>query len=133
MKENYVLDTFALIAYFLGETAGKKVKEIFKRLKKTGQKAFLSEINLGELYYVLFRKKDQAAAEEAIEGIEQLPIRLVPVEKSLILAAVKVKATKPISFIDAFAVALAKDKKATIVTHDPEFEIVKNEVKILWL
>ena len=133
MKETYVLDTFALIAFFLGETGGKKVKEILKKLKKSGQKALLSEINLGELYYVLCRKKDQAAAEEAIEGIERLPIRLIPVNRDLILKAAEIKATKPISFADAFVVALAKKEKAIIVSHDPEFEVVKDEVKILWL
>lgn len=133
MKKNYVFDSFALIAYFLGETPGRKVREILKKLKKSGQKALLSEINLGELYYVLFRKKDQATAEEVIAGIEQLPIKLIPVTRDLILKAAGIKATKPVSFADAFVIALAQKEKATIVTHDPEFMAIKDEVAILWL
>ena len=129
----YVLDSFALIAYFLGETPGKKVKELMKKMKRSGKKMLLSEINLGELYYVLFRRQNQTAAEEAVEGIKRLPIKLFPVGRDLILRAARIKATKPISFADAFVVALAKKEKGIIVTHDPEFELVKDEVKILWL
>jgi predicted nucleic acid-binding protein len=34
---------------------------------------------------------------------------------------------------DAFAVALAKEKKAQLVTGDPEFKAVEKEIRIQWL
>ncbi len=129
----YIFDSFALIAYFLGETPGKKVKGLLKKLKRSRKKALLSEINLGELYYILFRRKDQLTAEEAVEAIAQLPIKLIPLDRDLILAAARIKATKPISFADAFVVALAEREKGVIVTHDPEFETVGRQVELLWL
>lgn len=129
----YIFDTFALASYFLGEEPGKKIRNLMKKLEKRKEKAFLCEINLGELYYALFRKKGQAMAEEAIEDIKTLPITLIPAEWDLILQAAKIKATKPISFADAFVAALAQEKEGTIVTHDPEFKIFENEVEILWL
>jgi predicted nucleic acid-binding protein len=34
---------------------------------------------------------------------------------------------------DAFAAALAKEKKAELVTGDPEFKPLENEIKINWI
>ena len=34
---------------------------------------------------------------------------------------------------DAFAAALAKEKKAELVTGDPEFKPLEKEIKINWL
>ena len=129
----YILDTFALAAYFLGEEPGKKVRNLLKKLKRQKKKAFLCEINLGELYYALFRKKGQAKAEEAIDDIYRLPISLISAQWDLILAAAKIKATKPVSFADAFVAALAERKKGIIVTSDPEFKFLQNECQIYWL
>ena len=38
-----------------------------------------------------------------------------------------------ISLADAFAAALAKEKKAELVTGDPEFKAPEKEIKINWL
>lgn len=38
-----------------------------------------------------------------------------------------------LSLADAFAAALAKEKKAEFITGDPEFKCLEKEVKINWL
>lgn len=38
-----------------------------------------------------------------------------------------------ISFADCFAAAVAENKKATLVTGDPEFKQLENELSIAWL
>jgi predicted nucleic acid-binding protein len=43
------------------------------------------------------------------------------------------KARFPMSLADAFAAALAKEKKAELVTGDPEFKAVEKEIKVAWL
>lgn len=43
------------------------------------------------------------------------------------------KAAYKMSLADAFAAALAKQKKADLVTGDPEFKAVENTLKITWL
>ena len=43
------------------------------------------------------------------------------------------KARFKISLADAFAAALAKEKKAELVTGDPEFKALEKEIKITWL
>jgi len=37
------------------------------------------------------------------------------------------------SYADCFAAALAKDRKAHVVTGDPEFKQVEQEVQVLWV
>ena len=43
------------------------------------------------------------------------------------------KARFKMSLADAFAAALAKEKKAELVTGDPEFRPLHQEIKIHWL
>jgi len=48
-------------------------------------------------------------------------------------AAAQLKASHKLSLADAFAAALAKEKKAELVTGDPEFKPLEKEVKVHWL
>jgi len=43
------------------------------------------------------------------------------------------KSGKRISYADCFAAALAKLRRAELVTGDPDFKQVEGEVKILWI
>ncbi len=38
-----------------------------------------------------------------------------------------------LNLVDAFAAALAKEKKAELITGDPEFKALEKEIKITWL
>lgn len=50
-----------------------------------------------------------------------------------VLDAAHIKAHHPISYADAFAVALAVRESAIVLTGDPEFEAVKTLVEVEWL
>jgi len=43
------------------------------------------------------------------------------------------KATYRVAYADAFAAALAKERRAELVTGDPEFKPLEKEIKINWL
>jgi ribonuclease VapC len=81
------------------------------------------------------RRVSQAAAEHTTAEIASLPIEIVGVETDLRLVrqAAIYKATRKLSYADAFAAALAKLRGAELVTGDPEFRAVEGEVKIAWL
>jgi predicted nucleic acid-binding protein len=51
----------------------------------------------------------------------------------LVRQAAIYKATKKLSYADAFAAALAKIRNAELVTGDQEFKDVESEIKIGWL
>ena len=129
----YILDSFALLAYFQAEVGGAKVKDILKQAEMGNVATSLSLINLGEVIYITGRKLSNEKAEEILLDILLLPIQLAEVTMDRVLAAAQVKAQYPISYADAFAVALAQELNATIVTGDSEFKQVESIVKLSWL
>jgi predicted nucleic acid-binding protein len=136
-KPRYILDSYALLAYFQAEPAGAKVRDILKEAAAgagTGAPTvFLSVISLGEIYYIIARKRGEEKAGAITEDICRLPVSLVDVTKKRVLAAAGVKAQHPVSYADAFVVAAAVEFTATIVTGDPEFEATESQAAVLWL
>jgi ribonuclease VapC len=94
---------------------------------------FLSIINLGEIAYIIEREHGAPQWQNTLERIRTLPIAIVGVDEPIVLSAAHIKAEHPVSYADAFAIALAQRLQATIVTGDPEFQEVEKLVNILWL
>lgn len=132
---NRVLDSWALIAFFEDEPAADAVEEILNQGAQEKHRLFLTSANWAEVYYSTMREVSQAAAEAHAAAIANLPIEIVGIDSDLKLArqAAIYKATYRLSLADAFAAALAKEKKAELVTGDPEFKALEKEIKICWL
>lgn len=64
------------------------------------------------------------------EGIRNR--RLQKLKAALVFQS-SLKAAHKLSLADAFAVALAKEKKAQLVTDNPEFKAVEKGIRIQWL
>lgn len=130
-----VLDSWALIALFEDEPAAEAVEEIIYRAVQEKVRLFLSVVNWAEIYYNAMREVSQEAAEARAADIATLPIEIVAVADDLKLArqAAQFKARFKMSLADAFAAALAKEKKAEIVTGDPDFRALEKEIGIRWL
>jgi predicted nucleic acid-binding protein len=129
----YVLDTFALMAYFQDEPAAPRVADLF-RDATVGQTALaMSLVNWGEVLYNVERKRGLVGVAEAIWIIDGLPVRLMEVTRSLARRAARLKAAHPLSYADCFAAALAGELGAAVVTGDPEFRGVEGEIQIEWL
>jgi ribonuclease VapC len=128
-----VLDTYSLIAYIEAEPGADKMKEIFRAARDSGKPLLLSVVNWGEVYYITLREEGAQRAEEVAHLLSTLPIQVVPADLDLTKQAAQLKATKKMSYADCFAAALAKQRKAEVVTGDKEFKQVEGEVKILWL
>jgi hypothetical protein len=69
-----------------------------------------------------------ALAERKRSEIGLLPIEVVRFSDTLFWDAVRLKAAYPISYADAFATALAIAHGATLLTADPEFEVLGDRV-----
>lgn len=130
--KHYVLDSYALLAYFGREPGYTIVSELLIRSISDVQ-LYLSLINFGELAYILERQQGSGRAIEMLKDIRRLPITLCGVDENRVLAAAHVKAQYPISYADAFATALAQELNATLVTGDPEFSRVAEIISMLWL
>jgi predicted nucleic acid-binding protein len=73
------------------------------------------------------------AAASVIRDIDNLPIEVVPVDRDLTRLAAGFKARGGLSYADAFAAALAKERNAGLLTGDPELKSLDKEIKILWI
>ena len=133
MKGAYILDSYALIAYFQQERGGDLVSEILQQAYEEKAIIYLSEINLGEVYYTSIRDWGEEKASQLLANIFSLPIELIPPNREIILEAARYKARGKSSYADCFVLELAISKKATILTGDPEFKNFEKEVKIKWI
>jgi ribonuclease VapC len=128
-----VLDSYSLIAYIEGEAGKDTMIEIFRSARDSGKALYLSVVNWGEVYYITLREAGQERADEVAHLISTLPVQLVPADLELAKQAALFKAIKKMSYADCFAAALAKLRKAELVTGDKEFKQVEEEIKISWL
>jgi len=128
-----VLDSYSLIAYLEGGPGADNMIEMFQTARDSGRDHLLSVVNWGEVYYITLREVGRERAEAVAHLISTLPIELVPVDLELTKLAAQLKATKKISYADCFAAALAKLRRAELVTGDEEFRQVEGEIKIRWI
>ena len=133
MSQIYVLDAFALLAYLRGEPGAERVRDLLLRARSGEARLYLCLVNYGEVLYISERQGGRPAAEEAIRIVDHLPLEIVPADRDLTFAAAHLKARYPISYVDAFAAALAQKLGATLVTGDPEFRKVEAVVEVEWL
>ena len=132
-RPRYVLDSFALLAYFGAEPGGPRVEALLASAAMKQTMVYLSVINYGELVYITEREQGAFAARRAIAATDQLPITVTEADRRLTFAAAHIKAHHRLSYADAFAVALTQQMQATLVTGDPEFRAVEGLVAIEWL
>lgn len=131
--KRYVLDSYALIAYAEGEKGVDAVADILKESLSEKAEIFLCVINWGEMYYIALREGGKERAEFYKNTFARYPITIIEANKELTLHAAQYKAFHKMSYADAFAAALAKNRKAVLVTGDKEFKSVESEIKISWL
>ena len=131
--KGFILDSYALIAYFEDETGAEKVEEVLKQAENGRADLLMSIINWGEVYYSIYRSKGEERAEESLLLIEQLPIKVLDADRSLIYHAARLKATRPIALGDCIAAALAINLNYSVLTGDKEFKKLGDQVKIEWI
>jgi predicted nucleic acid-binding protein len=130
---SFLFDSFALLVYLQDEPGASRIEKLLEDAGKEKCRVFMSLINVGELLYITERRGGIVKAQDALALIRQLPIEIVPVEEQLVFAAAHIKANYPLSYADAFVVAVAMEKSASIITGDPEFQSVEALITIEWL
>ncbi len=132
---DYVLDSYALLAYLEGESGSVRVQELLEIAEAGECHLFMCVVNLGEVMYIVEREKGLQKAQETLARIYELPVKIEEVDKTLALAAAHLKAGCSIAYADCYAAALSNLKNAILVTGDPEFGKLKPDcnVQIEWL
>jgi len=130
--KTYVLDASALMTFFEDRLGAEKVEKLLARSAETKRPLLMSVVNWGEVYYSVWRARGQEAAGEKLKEIAQLPIDIVGVDMELAKVAATLKAEHNLAYADCFAAAVARLKKAMLVTADHDFAIVKEILRIVW-
>lgn len=128
-----VLDSYALLAFFENEKGADKVAGIIRHAQNDNNQLLLSVVNWGEILYIVTRESGSSAAKKIEDTIDTLPIEIIPVDRQQARIAAGFKSENKMSYADCFAAALAKLKKAELITGDKEFKAVEKEIHINWL
>jgi len=131
--KSYVLDACGLIAFLRGEEGGQRLAGEFQ----SGNSFYLHSVTLGEVYYDSIRVGGIQYADELVEDVLKLPLDVVwSIDMSLIKLVGEFKSTFRISYADAFVLALASEKEASVITTDHhEFDPVEaaGALQFFWL
>lgn len=133
MPAAQVLDSHALLKLLRDETGAEAVAHILEKAGLRDQPVHMTDVNYAEVQYIVRRKDGDAAWQTIAQELPAAPIEFHPTNRRLADLAADFKARFKISLADAFAAALAKEKKAELVTGDPEFKPLEKEIKINWL
>ncbi len=124
---NYVLDSYALLAFFRNEKSADTISQMLTETAEGKHHLYMSYINVGEVFYMAYRKDGPAKAALVWKAMHQFPISLIEIDSIHTLKAAIIKAQYKLSFADAFAATLTITKKATLITGDAEFNVLLSE------
>jgi len=130
--EQYVLDSWAVLAWLENEPSKKIVSDLLRQAEHDEITLWMTVINIGKVLYITEREKSLSDAQTALAIMDSVPIKQVEASRTLALQAAHYKAKFRMSYADCFALALAKQLQATLVTGDPELRD-QQEAQVLWM
>lgn len=128
-----VLDSYALMAFFEDEPGADFVRGLIQKTMESDTNLLMSVVNLGEVWYSIARTNSSEIADQYVHEIKGMGIEIVDIDWTLTRQAAAFKVNGNISYADCFAAALAKLRKAELITGDKEFKALQDEIKISWI
>ncbi len=128
-----VLDAQPLVAYFAREAGWTAVRDLLTEAANRGERVLVTTVNLAEVLYIAERRRGREAPLSVLSALGLLRIEAVPPDLEMATVAAEIKASNHMSLADCFAAALAKTSGARLVTGDPDFEQVEDEILIIWV
>jgi len=137
MSDGSVFDTEAIIAFLYNEPGHEAVAELLNEVFTGDTGGFLTETNASEVFYLVARFEGvddvptNASLREADRDIRALERQGLELEAADWRLAAEVKADGSISLADAYAVALAHERDATLVAGaDDDFDELHVEIDL---
>jgi ribonuclease VapC len=128
-----VLDTWAVIAYLEDEPSGQQIADLIASAHEEAIPVTMCVVNVGEVWYIIAREISEEEANNSIKELHDLRIQFEDANWELTQEAARFKSQHKMSYADCYAAALAKAKKADLVTGDIEFKAIEDQVKIQWV
>lgn len=133
MNNRYVLDSYAILAFLNNEPSADRIEFLLEEAQNGNVFLFMSLINLGELAYIGDRRWGSEKIQSILAYLDTTSINMVEASKGRIFAAAYIKAHHKLSYADTFAAALAQEIDGILLTGDPEFQSVADQIQIEWL
>jgi len=137
MSGGYVFDTEAIIAFLYNEPGHEAVATLLDEVFTGGTDGFLTETNASEVFYLVARFEGvddvptDASLREADRDMRALERQGLELKVADWRLAAEVKADGSISLADAYAVALAHERDATLVAGaDDDFDELPIDVDL---
>ena len=128
-----VLDSWAVLEWMSGrQPAAGLVAQLLLEAERGQTRLLMSAINVGEVYYFLWKHHHAALAESWRESSPTLPVTIEVPATGDIWNAASLKGRFPIAYADGFAAALAQKYNCPLVTGDPEFRRV-DQLELDWI
>jgi len=137
MSDEYVFDTEAIIAYLYKEPGHEVVADLLDKVFSGGTDGVLTKTNASEVFYLVARFEGiddtptDASLRDADRDIRALERQGLEVEPADWRLAAEVKADGNISLADAYAVACAYERDATLVVGaDDDFDSLPVDIDL---
>jgi len=128
----YALDTWAVIAYLEDEPSASQIADLIASAHEESIPVFMTVVNVGEVWYIIAREVSEEEANNSVKELHDLRIQFVDADWEVTQEAARFKSQHKMSYADCYAAALAKVKKADLVTGDKEFKPLEEQIKIQW-
>jgi uncharacterized protein len=131
----FILDSWPFLERVLKGASIPRMDALIEMAARSEVKLLLSEINLGEIFYLVAKRRSVAEAEFVLLTMTRLPIDVVGVASGDVLSAARLKAITTVSYADCFCAALAIRYGASVVTGDPDFLDLQNSglLQVDWI
>jgi predicted nucleic acid-binding protein len=131
--KTHVLDASALLAMLFGESGVEEMRGLFHRAAAEDRPLLISAVNWAETLYCVARREGDAGLATVRLLAASGALSVIPADAELAELAAAYKAADLLGLADAFAAALAQQRKAELVTSDYDFKSVEREIKLVWL
>jgi len=129
----YVLDSSALWIFLQRKPAAPKIAGLLGEALRQRAEVIMSTVNFGEIYGLVLREEGRDRARAAAAIVYQLPVLLTDATTQRCVDAAEIKWKHKLYYADAFAAALAIERKATLVTSDSDFRRLGHGFPVMWL
>lgn len=129
----FILDSWAVIAFFEDEPAGKKIADLISDAHENGIPIYMTVVNVGEVWYITAREISEESANNIIKELSDLRIEFIDANWEITHEAARFKSMHRLSYADCYAAALTRLKKGVLVTGDKEFKTIGTQIEIQWV
>lgn len=132
-EEQFILDACAMLAYLNNEDGVEVIGEMLEKGSRNEVKIFITAMDLAEIYHIVLKKEGRDKALKTILLIKNLPVECVGLDEPLLMLAGEIRVQFPLSLGDALVAAVAKTRKAKIITGDNDFKSLEKEIECVWI